>query len=282
MWSTGQSWRVVNSLNKLNEQIRAYAPRAAPPATDANSWGSIADNVHSVSSDHYPHYYDALGSTAVVCARDFPHAPSLGLDGHVVTEHMRQARDPRVQYIICDRRITGVNYGWQWNTYTGSDPHDTHFHVSSVHTAIADSTATWSLPGGGGVAAATDKENNTMYLVRYKNPDGSLNSGLYGTNNEGTLVNFGVFGSDAVATYNTLKGSGVQEYTFFTEERAMTFAKMFEKSPVVLDPVAFAAALAPLLDNVDEQTLLSVLTSPAGQAALTSGAFAGAQQAESQ
>lgn len=148
MWQSGQAWRVVNSLNKLNEQLRAYAPRAVPPATDVNAWGALADDAHATSSDHYPHYYAALGGTAVVCARDFPHAPGLGLDGGVITEHMRQARDGRVQYIIFNRRITGVNYGWQWHTYTGDDPHNTHFHVSSVHGAIADSVAPWSLPGG--------------------------------------------------------------------------------------------------------------------------------------
>lgn len=166
-WSTGQAWRVVNSLNKLNEQIRAYAPRAVPPATDVNAWGALADNVHSTSSDHYPKYFSALGSTAVVCARDFPHAPGLGLDGHVVTEALRISRDARIGYIICDRRITGPNHGWQWQSYTGSDPHDTHFHVSSVHTAAADSTAAWTLPGlsaQGAFMALTDQQQLDMYL----------------------------------------------------------------------------------------------------------------------
>lgn len=147
-WSKGQQWRVVGSLNVLNTQIRAYAPRAVPPATDVNAWGSIADDAHSSTSDHYPHYYSTLGAIAVVCARDFPHAPTLGLDGGVVTEALRQSRDPRIGYLIFNRRITGPNHGWAWQSYSGSDPHDTHFHVSSVHTAVADSTAAWTLPGG--------------------------------------------------------------------------------------------------------------------------------------
>lgn len=172
-WHTGQAWRIVNSLNKLNEQIRAYAPRAVPPATDPNSWGALADNAHSTSSDHYPHYYTALGGTAVVCARDFPHAPTLGLDGHIVTEAIRISRDPRIGYIICDRRITGPNHGWRWDTYTGDDPHNTHFHVSSVHDGRADSTAAWTLPGlsaQGAFMALTDQQQLDMYLnVRQAN-----------------------------------------------------------------------------------------------------------------
>lgn len=156
-WHTGAAWRVVNSLNKLNEQLRAYAPRSVPPATDPNAWGSLADDAHSTSSDHYPKYLAALGATAVVTARDFPNAPALGLDGTVVTEHMRQQRDPRVGYIIFNRHITGPNHGWQWEVYTGSDPHREHFHVSSVHTGLADSAAAWSLPGQS--AASTPLED---------------------------------------------------------------------------------------------------------------------------
>ncbi|WP_174526338.1 peptidoglycan-binding protein [Micromonospora maritima] len=145
MWSKGQPWRTVRSLDRLNEQIRATYPRAVPPATSAASWGSIADSAHSSTSDHYPHFYSALGATAVVCARDFPHAPNLGLDAHKVAEQLRASRDPRIGYIISNRRITGPNYGWRWSSYSGSDPHDTHIHVSTVHTAAADSGADWQI-----------------------------------------------------------------------------------------------------------------------------------------
>lgn len=144
-WSKGQPWRVVRSLERLNEQIRAAYPRAVPPATPAVSWGSIADSAHSRTSDHYPHFYKALGSTAVVCARDFPHAPSLGLDAHKIAERLRASRDPRIGYVISNGRITGPNYGWKWSAYNGSDPHDTHIHVSTVHSSVADSGADWQI-----------------------------------------------------------------------------------------------------------------------------------------
>ncbi|MEV7267050.1 hypothetical protein AB0N38_26160 [Micromonospora aurantiaca] len=144
-WSKGQPWRVVRSLERLNEQIRAAYPRAVPPATPAVSWGSIADSAHSSTSDHYPHFYKALGATAVVCARDFPHAPSLGLDAHKLADRLRASRDPRIGYIISNGRITGPNYGWKWSAYGGSDPHGTHIHVSTVHSSVADSGADWQI-----------------------------------------------------------------------------------------------------------------------------------------
>ena len=161
-WHTGQAWRVAHGLDVLRDQIRAWAPRSVPPATDVNAWGSIADNVHATSSDHYPHWlWDA--DQAIVCARDFPHAPGLGLDSYALAEHLRQARDPRVQYVISNHRITGVSYGWQWSTYTGDDPHDTHIHVSVKRSSVSDGTQPWSLPGGTTAAvAASSTEGESM------------------------------------------------------------------------------------------------------------------------
>lgn len=144
-WSKGQPWRVVRSLERLREQIRAAYPQAVPPATPVTAWGSIADSAHSTTSDHYPHYYSVLGSTAVVCARDFPHAPALGLDAHALADRLRASRDPRIGYVISNGRITGPNYGWRWASYSGSDPHDTHIHVSTVHTAAADDARDWQI-----------------------------------------------------------------------------------------------------------------------------------------
>jgi hypothetical protein len=290
-WQPGQPWRVVHGLDQLNNQLRSAYPNAVLHTT-ADSWGSLADGAHDVTSDHYPHYYSALGSTAVVTARDFPHAPSWGMDCGVISEHLRRARDPRIRYVIFNGRIfysrvvNGVA-AWTWQEYTGDDQHRTHMHVSSERTAVADSTMTWSLPTS--VAAASEKEINDMYLVRYKNPDGTLNVGLYGTNNEGTLVNFGIFGSDAVATYNTMKGSGVPEYTFFTEERALTFAKMFEKTAPTIDVVALAAALAgplaeALPDNIDsamtEAAVVAAFQDASVKSVLEAQAFAADQRSE--
>lgn len=147
------AWRLVRSLETQRSQVRAAAPRAVPPATPANAWGTIGDALHDSTSDHAPHVYAALGSTPVVCAADYPHAPALGLDGGAFTEALRQSRDPRIGYVIFDGRIfSGRQVGnvpaYVWRTYTGSDKHRTHWHVSVVHTAAADDTRPWAMPGG--------------------------------------------------------------------------------------------------------------------------------------
>lgn len=147
-WARGQDWRVVESLQTLNRQIRSAYPRAVPPATAVTSWGAIADDAHNSDSDHYPHYYPVLGAVAVVCARDFPHAPTLGLDAHTLADQLRRGRDSRIGYIISNGRITGPHRGWRWDPYSGgSDPHDTHIHVSSVRTAAADDPRGWQIGG---------------------------------------------------------------------------------------------------------------------------------------
>lgn len=143
------AWRLVRSLDTLRSQVRAAAPRAVPPATPASAWGTIGDTAHTSTSDHAPHVYSALGSTPVVCAHDFPHAPALGLDGGRFAEALRQSRDPRIAYVIFNGRIfSSTNTPWVWRAYTGSDRHETHWHVSTVRTAAADDTRPWAMPGG--------------------------------------------------------------------------------------------------------------------------------------
>lgn len=170
MWQRGQAWRVVDSLQTLNAQLRERYQTAAPPATPATSWGSIADGAHSSDSDHYPHYYDALGKTAVVCARDFPHAASLGMDGGIITEKMRQSRDARIGYVIFAGRIfsghvvNGVP-AYTWRKYDGSDGHWTHFHVSSVHTALADDARPWALPGDPATSTGAEMNNDERAVL---------------------------------------------------------------------------------------------------------------------
>lgn len=146
------AWRLVRSLEQLRRQVQAAAPRAVPPATPASAWGTIGDTAHTSTSDHSPHTYAALGSTPVVCAADFPHAPALGLDGGRFTEALRQSRDSRIAYVIFNSRIfsghaVGNVPAYVWRTYDGDDDHSTHWHVSTVHTAAADDTRTWAMPG---------------------------------------------------------------------------------------------------------------------------------------
>lgn len=78
-------------------------------------------------------------------AWDLSHDPAHGCDAHALVEQIRQRQDKRVKYIISNRRICGPGSrggGWNWKSYTGSNPHTLHSHVSIWPSARND-TSPW-------------------------------------------------------------------------------------------------------------------------------------------
>jgi hypothetical protein len=119
------NWRVAKSLLKLRDQFNHKYPKRNKSAD-----GTIGDAAHaSRNSDHNPWVKD--GSMGVVTAIDITNDPKNGCDVHAIAEIMRQKRDPRIKYVISNKRIfSSTTSPWQWRTYTGSNPHIAHFHVS--------------------------------------------------------------------------------------------------------------------------------------------------------
>jgi len=161
-------WRVAKSLDKLLVQINAKWPTRRK-----SSDGSIGDANHaSRSSDHNPWVDDG-----VVTARDYTHDPDHGFDSYVFAEHLRQTKDPRLKYVISNRRIfSSVTNPWVWRSYGGANPHDQHVHVSVMPTQkLYDSVKEWDI--GDGVVpsdqppASDDKpltkKGDTGYNVEY-------------------------------------------------------------------------------------------------------------------
>lgn len=74
-------------------------------------------------------------------AWDLTHDPRNGCDAHALVEEIRRRRDPRVKYIISNNRICGPGSrggGWEWKSYSGSNPHRAHTHVSIKASARGD------------------------------------------------------------------------------------------------------------------------------------------------
>src|SRR5690242_13851343 len=101
------------------------------PGRDKASDGTIGDAAHAVrTSDHNP--WVVVDGVGVVRARD---VDKDGVDAAWLVEYLRQLgakRDPRLYpngYVIFNRRITSPDFS-TWKTYTGTNPHDHHFHVS--------------------------------------------------------------------------------------------------------------------------------------------------------
>jgi hypothetical protein len=120
---------VAKSLLRLREQVNTKFPGRS---TDSD--GTIGDLHHCPgSSDHCPNITD--GGVGVVTAMDITHDPAHGLDAGAVGETLRVSQDPRIKYIISNRRIAnfqalGGQPAFAWRPYTGANPHDKHFHLS--------------------------------------------------------------------------------------------------------------------------------------------------------
>lgn len=135
------AWRVADSLEVLLAEVNHRWPDR-----DKTSDGSIGDTSHQARpSDHNPTVIDDNGIW-VVRARDFD---KDGIDPDLLAETVRllgQAGDPRVKYVIWNRRIASWKQNFAWRPYTGANPHDHHIHVSvSDEQVHYDSILPWGI-----------------------------------------------------------------------------------------------------------------------------------------
>lgn len=129
-------WRIARSLETLRAQVNA-----AHPARSKASDGTIGDAAHAATvSDHNP---DRAG---VVRALDLTNDPAHGFSAAALAETLRLSRDPRIKYVISNRRIFSATISpWTWRPYSGTDPHTSHVHVSVVPDGRADDTSPWTI-----------------------------------------------------------------------------------------------------------------------------------------
>jgi len=123
----GRGWSLVPSLVALE----AEADRLAP-GRSRRSDGSIGDAAHADRvSDHNP-------SGGWVHAIDLTDDPKGGFDAHAHARRVVARKDPRIKYIISNRRIygPGSRYGWAGGPYTGNNPHSAHAHFSVLPTNV--------------------------------------------------------------------------------------------------------------------------------------------------
>jgi hypothetical protein len=139
------AWRLAKSLETLRAQVNAKWPTRR-----RDSDGSIGDEAHATrNSDHNPWVTD--GAMGIVTAIDITHDPASGCDSYMLAEVLRGARDPRVKYVISNRKICnsaaqGSTPPWGWRPYTGTNPHNHHVHISVLpDKALYDSTTLWNL-----------------------------------------------------------------------------------------------------------------------------------------
>jgi len=127
------------------------------PNRSRKSDGWIGDTAHQTrQSDHNPDPFPG----GVVRAVD------ITVNGIDVEELLRAVvGDPRVWYVIYNRRIASATKGWGWQDYTGPNPHTAHVHISIKHTPSAESgTTRWlDAPKAPKPPAAAPEEDNEMW-----------------------------------------------------------------------------------------------------------------------
>lgn len=129
------AWRLAKSLFVLLSQVNQQFPQRSK-----SSDGTIGDPAHAArKSDHNP---DADG---VVKALDITHDPVHGLDSEKLAQFLWKRRDPRIQYIISNKKIANFDVeDGKWRPYNGANSHNHHVHIS-VRKKNCDDTSLWDL-----------------------------------------------------------------------------------------------------------------------------------------
>lgn len=76
-------------------------------------------------------------------AVDLSHDPAAGVDCHVQADRVKD--DPRAKYVIWNRRIYNPSVSPAWRRYDGTNPHETHMHVS-IYAHARNDTRPWFAP----------------------------------------------------------------------------------------------------------------------------------------
>lgn len=139
------TWRNCGASLALLGEVNAKWP-----GRDRSSDGTIGDAAHAArTSDHNP--WVIVAGQGVVRARDID---VDGIDAAWLAEYLRQLgakRDRRLYpggYVIFNERITAPDFSG-WRTYTGTNPHTKHVHVS-----FTTNPAGFDDPGAWGISAA--------------------------------------------------------------------------------------------------------------------------------
>jgi hypothetical protein len=124
------------------------------PQRSTASDGICGDPAHAArESDHNP------DSRGLAHAFDLTHDPAHGCDAHGQAEKIRlrakAGQEPRAKYVISNRRIASPSSNWNWETYTGENPHEHHAHVS-INTSAENNVSAWYETGGLSVADIGD------------------------------------------------------------------------------------------------------------------------------
>jgi hypothetical protein len=119
------AWRIAGALLQLRNEINALAPNRSK-ASD----GTVGDPAHRArASRHNPN------AAGVVTAFDCTDDPANGCSIHAIAEQLigkakAGQTNPAFEYVVSNGRIASRSSGWEWQKYTGKNPHTHHVHFA--------------------------------------------------------------------------------------------------------------------------------------------------------
>jgi hypothetical protein len=127
------------------------------PDRDRASDGSVGDTAHQEEvSDHNPdetgsvpiHDADQVNEVHAIDVDDDLRTPGLTMEVVVqfLLGRVRSGAEPRLRYMIYNRRIWEASNGWRLRAYTGASAHTEHAHFSlSYTTSLEAKISSWHL-----------------------------------------------------------------------------------------------------------------------------------------
>lgn len=138
----GQKWRVAGSIKTLAQQVEVIRPGTYPLD------GTVASRTHDATNPSSDHTVWPKTGSGVVYAIDIDETYGTFIDE--IFEAIRLSRDPRLKYMIHNRRIcSSYNHSngpaYTWRPYSGYNDHLGHGHVSVYHDSRGENTEPWDL-----------------------------------------------------------------------------------------------------------------------------------------
>jgi hypothetical protein len=124
------------------------------PGRDKGADGWIGDAAHATRpSDHNPDAEGRVLAIDIDATGPWPRGNDIGDYAEFLRQRQNSGADSRLEYIIHNRHMCSRSSSWEWQAYTGDDPHINHAHFSARHDHSGQDTASaWQLGEVGIVA----------------------------------------------------------------------------------------------------------------------------------
>jgi len=143
---------MIPKLCKAGQQLRLQIDDSFSERSRASDgWVADARHVAAGTSDHIPDADSGI-VRAIDVSRNLSGTKEPDIMPYLADQIRIAARsDKRIAYVIFNGRIASARLGFRWRKYRGSNPHNSHCHISFTKKGDADGSF-FNIPMIGGTA----------------------------------------------------------------------------------------------------------------------------------